>query len=223
MNIRRSLSLALVGAALTTAVAVPAVSAATPINAPAGSVLDVLEQDGTAFDGNWYDFDIVEAVARTVVDAKGVGGTTVAALADPNAALTVFAPNDRAFQVLAHDLTGKWYSTESGVVGGIAGAIQDKLGLNVVDTLESVLLYHVIGGKVMFADAKAASGASVPTVLGPTIGIRYYGWINKLVLVDKDSDDINPWVVNSKRDIQTSNGNSVIHGIALVLRPVNLP
>ena len=71
MNIRRNISLALVGAALTTAIAVPAVSAATPLNAPAGSVLDLLEADGTAFDGNWYDYDILEAAARVVVDGKG--------------------------------------------------------------------------------------------------------------------------------------------------------
>ena len=157
----------------------------------------------------------MEAAARAVVDAKP--GSAVAALADPNAALTVFAPNDRAFQVLVASLTGKWYGTEAGVVNGLVGA----LGSSAIDTIEAVLLYHVLGGKVTFSDAKAASGASVPTVLGPTIGIRYYPWINTLVLVDKDPDAFNPWVVNSKRDIMV--GNSVVHGIALVLRPVNLP
>ena len=70
MNIRRNVSLALVGAALTAAIAVPAVSAATPVNAPAGSVLDLLEADGTTFDGNWYDFDILEAAARVVVSPR---------------------------------------------------------------------------------------------------------------------------------------------------------
>ena len=222
MNIRRTVSLALVGAAIVTATAVPAVSAATPVDGPAGSVLDVLEADGTAFDSNWYDFDIVEAAARAVVDAKGVGGTTVAALANPDAALTVFAPNDRAFQVLAKELTGKWYGTEAGVVNGIVGA----LGADAINTLETVLLYHVLDpklGKVNFATAKSLSGTSQPTALGPTIKLKYYGWINTLVLGDKDIDDANPWVVNSKRNIETSNGKSIIHGIALVLRPVNLP
>jgi uncharacterized surface protein with fasciclin (FAS1) repeats len=219
VNIRRTVSLALAGAALVTATAVPAVSAATPIDGPAGSVLHVLEADGTAFDSNWYDFDIVEAAARAVVDTKGVGNTKVAALANPDAALTVFAPNDRAFQVLAKELTGKWYGTEAGVVNGIVGA----LGADAINTLETVLLYHVVGGKVDFATAKSLSGESVPTVLGPTIKLKYYGWINTLVLADKDTDDANPWVVNSKRNIETSNGKSIIHGISLVLRPVNLP
>jgi uncharacterized surface protein with fasciclin (FAS1) repeats len=218
VNIRRTVSLALAGAALVTATAVPAVSATEPIDGPAGSVLDVLEADGTAFDSNWYDFDIVEVAARAVVDAKGAG-TTVAQLANPDAMLTVFAPNDRAFQVLAKELTGKWYGTEAGVVNGLLGA----LGADAINTLETVLLYHVVGGKVDFATAKSLSGQSVPTVLGPTIKLKYYGWINTLVLADKDTNDLNPWVVNSKRNIETSNGKSIIHGIALVLRPVDLP
>jgi uncharacterized surface protein with fasciclin (FAS1) repeats len=219
MNIRRNISLALVGAALTTAIAVPAVSAATPVNAPAGSVLDLLEADGTAFDGNWYDYDILEAAARVVVDGKP--GTTVAALADPKASLTVLAPNDRAFQVLAYDLTGKWYGTEAGVLNGIAGAITNGLKADLEDTLEAVLLYHVIGGKATFADVKSLSGKSVTTVGGGSIGIKYYPWVNLVVLRDADTDDANPWVVNSKRDIAV--GNSIVHGISLVLRPINLP
>ena len=143
MNIRRTRSLALVGAALTTAVAVPAASAATPVDAPAGSVLDLLEADGTAFDSNWYDFDILEAAARVVVSAPDKGSSTVLALADPSAALTVLAPNDRAFQVLAKSLTGKWYRTEEGVLGAtratdIEGVTQpnDEGGTAIPDTVD---------------------------------------------------------------------------------------
>jgi len=219
MNIRRNISLALVGAALTTAIAVPAVSAATPVDGPAGSVLDLLEADGTAFDGNWYDYDILEAAARVVVDGKA--GTKVAALADPTASLTVLAPNDRAFQVLAYDLTGKWFGTEEGVLNGIAGAITNGLQADLEDTLEAVLLYHVIDRKATFADVKSLSGKSVGTVGGGSIGIKYYPWLNVVVLRDADTNDANPWVVNSKRDIAV--GNSIVHGISLVLRPIDLP
>lgn len=221
MNIRRTISLALAGAALTTAIAVPAVSAATPVDAPSGSVLDLLEADGTAFDGNWYDFDILEAAARVVVSAPDKGSSTVLALANPAAALTVLAPNDRAFQVLAHSLTGKWYGTEAGVLNGIAGAITGKLGADLEDTLEAVLLYHVIDGRATFADVKALSGESVTPVGGGSIGIKYYRWLNLVVLRDADTSDANPWVVNSKRNITV--GNSIVHGISLVLRPIDLP
>lgn len=222
MNIRRSVSLALVGAALTTAIAVPAVSAAEPVNAPAGSVLDLLEADGTAFDGNWYDFDILEAAARVVVAAPDKGSSAVLALADPSASLTVLAPNDRAFQVLAHSLTGKWYGTEAGVLNAIAGAITGGLKADLEDTLEAVLLYHVIGGKVTYSQVKALSGESVTTVGGGSIGIKYVWWLNTVVLRDADTDDANPWVIGSKRNIAVGT-NSLVHGIALVLRPVNLP
>ncbi len=214
MKIRRTLSLALAGAALTTAVFVPAASAATP--APAGSVLALLEADGTAYDGNWYDFDILEAAGRTVLAARPA--SAVGALAVPNAGLTVFAPNDRAFQVLTWSLTGKWYATEAGVVNGLIAA----LGPNAVNTIESVLLYHVHAGKITASDAKAASGASISTVLGPTIGVRYYPWLNVIVLRDQDPNAANPWVVNSKADFMVGT-NSVVHGISLVLRPADLP
>ena len=223
MNIRRNISLALVGAALTTAIAVPAVSAATPVNAPAGSVLDLLEADGTAFDGNWYDYDILEAAARVVVSTARAG-TTVAALANPDAKLTVLAPNDRAFQVLAHELTGKWYGTEAGVLNGIAGAITNGLKADLEDTLEAVLLYHVIGGKSDLRGRQVAErqvGRHRPRA--GSIGIKYYPWLNLVVLRDADTNDANPWVVNSKRNIETSNGKSIVHGISLVLRPIDLP
>ena len=214
MSIRRTVSLALVGAALTATVAAPITAAAT--QAPAGSVLALLEADGTAFDGNWYDFDILEAAARTVLAAKP--DSTVAALAVADANLTVFAPNDRAFQVLVASLTGKWYGTEAGVVNGLVTA----LGASAVDTIESVLLYHVVPGKTTWAGLTTLNGKSVTTVLGPTIGIRYYPWLNVGVLTDQDPNAANPWIVNSKRDIMVGS-NSVVHGIALVLRPADLP
>ena len=214
MSIRRTVSLALVGAALTATVAAPITAAATP--APAGSVLALLEADGTAFDGNWYDFDILEAAARTVLAAKP--DSTVAALAVADANLTVFAPNDRAFQVLVASLTGKWYGTEEGVVNGLVTA----LGASAVDTIESVLLYHVVPGKTTWAGLTTLNGKSVTTVLGPTIGIRYYPWLNVGVLMDQDPNAANPWIVNSKRDIMVGS-SSVVHGIALVLRPADLP
>ena len=126
--------------------------------------------------------------------------------------------------MLAHQLTGKWFGTEAGVLNGIAGAITNGLKADLEDTLEAVLLYHVIGGTNTFADVKSLSGKSVPTVLeGGSIGIKYYPWLNLVVLRDADTNDANPWVVNSKRNIETSNGKSIVHGISLVLRPIDLP
>jgi hypothetical protein len=225
MKIRRTIVSLLGGAVLVTALAAPVAAApaatasrsasAPAAPAPAGSVLALLEKDGTAFDRDWYDYDILEAAARTVLGAKP--GSRVGALTVPDANITVFAPNDRAFQVLVASLTGTWQSTEEGVVSSLVSA----LGVNAVDTIEQVLLYHVIGGKVDFATARSLSGTPVPTVLGPTITPRFVPWLNTLVLRDQDPNAADPWVVNSKRDIPVG-ANSIVHGIALVLRPADL-
>ena len=65
----------------------------------------------TGFDSNWYDYDILDTAVNAVLAAKP--GSPLAAAADPATAYTVFAPNDRAFQVLVASLTGKWYGTEA--------------------------------------------------------------------------------------------------------------
>jgi len=222
MKVRRTI-VSLLGAAVLAGAIVAPVAAApaaqgakvatTPAApAPAGSILALLEADGTAFDRDWYDFDILEAAGRTVLGAKP--GSPVSAITVPNANITVFAPNDRAFQVFAASLTGKWSWTEEAVVNSLVTA----LGAGAVDTFERVLLYHVLPGKVDFATAKSISGTPVPTVLGPTITPRFIPWLNTLVLRDQDPSAADPWVVNSKRDIPVGT-NSLVHGIALVLRP----
>jgi uncharacterized surface protein with fasciclin (FAS1) repeats len=211
MNIRRNISLALVGAALTTAIAVPAVSAAEP-----PSAVSILLSDGDTYDKNWYDYDILAVAAGDVLKAKP--GSPLAELADGSIPKTVFAPNDRAFQALVLSLTGKWYWTEADV----KDALVDYLGGGAIDTLETVIRYHVLDAKVKWADAKALAPVSVATDLGPTIGVRYASWLNRIILVDKDTNAVNPWVINSQRDINGDNPQ-VIHGISLVLRPLDLP
>jgi uncharacterized surface protein with fasciclin (FAS1) repeats len=212
MRIRRTISALLAGSVLLTVLAVPA-SASTP------SVADVLGRDGVAFDTNWYDYDIVEKAALTVIDAKD-GQTTVAALADPNASLTVFAPNDRAFQALVYSLTGRWYWSEAKVFEKLVAAVSGLVGPDAtIDTIEAVLLYHVVGGKVMASQVPSLNGKDVTTVGGGTFRVKV-GWLFTS-LVDKDPDALNPTLVKSKLDIPA--GNSVIHGISLVLRPIDLP
>ena len=214
MKIRKTISLALAAAALATAAAVPAVSAAEPKTI--ASVLD----DGTTFDTNWYDYDILDVAVKAVLTAKP--GSPLAAAGRADTAFTVFAPNDRAFQVLVASLTGKWYGSEGAVTTALIAALGG--GSKAIDTIENVVLYHIVPvGRVDFATAKTLSGQSVPTALGADkkIGLRYYPWINTLVLRDRDPNALNPWVVNSKRDIDA--GMSIIHGISLVLRPADLP
>ena len=101
------------------------------------SLASVLGADGQKFDENWKDFDIVEAAVYAVAAAKPK--SPVLLLADGTKRLTAFAPTDKAFRNLAKDLTGKTYTSEKKVFNKLASLVD-------VDTLEMVLLYHVVPG-----------------------------------------------------------------------------
>ncbi len=80
----------------------------------------------------------------------------VSLLADGGTALTVFAPTDKAFKNLASALAGHNITSESDAFDAVAG-----LG---IDTVETVLLYHVIpGSTITSADALASNGAVLAT------------------------------------------------------------
>ena len=192
-------SLALVGSA----------AVATPVTADsAGPTLtDLLEAQGGGTDRNWYDFDILAAG----VEAAGLSG----ALDDPNADLTVFLPNDRAFQALVADLFGwrYWFANEATILGKVA-----SLG---ADTLATVILYHAVPGRIDAATALSVPrGTALTTLQGGDIRVYPKKRWGTAVLADNDRNDLNPFLVRSKLDIEASNG--IAHGIGLVLRPLDL-
>ena len=206
------------------AVALTGILAAGLAAAPAGatttspgerSLAAVLTSDGNTFDRNWYDYDIVTEAVLAVLAAKP--SSPVGVLADGSVPLTAFIPNDRAFQVLVHDLTGRWPSTEKKTFDQLVAAVG-------VDAVESVLLYHVVPGATIRAkDAVKADGASLATALpGASITVDVKSkWLPLIVLKDLDRNDANPWV--NPRAIDINKGNKQIaHGITLVLRPLNL-
>jgi len=78
----------------------------------------------------------------------------VAALSDPNADLTVFAPTDEAFAKVPKDQ--------------LDALLKDKAKLT------AVLTYHVVPGKVMAADVKAGK---VKTVQGGDITVTTTGGV----------------------------------------------
>ncbi len=197
------------------AVAAPLALAAPAQAAPDRTILDVVNSadryTSTEKDGldrfrwdqrNWYDFDILTA-------AVVANGTFVPAVTDSTTAVTLFAPNDRAFQLLAKDLTGKWYWTESAVLKAIIGAVGTG------DALTKVLSYHLVGGKVVKADVPL--NTAVPTLNeGETITFKAtrYG----IQVKDNAKDFRNPTLVRTDIDA----GRSVIHSISRVLVPSNL-
>ncbi len=209
MKIRK---LATAAVALTLAGSIAIASPAAAANDPGPTLADILEAQGGGTDRNWYDFDILAA------------GVSVAGLSDaldnPDANLTVFLPNDRAFQALVADLFGwkYWFAKES--------TILDKVASLGPETLQTVILYHAVPGQIDSATALSVPrGTKLATALeldGKQTFIKVYPkarW-GTAILADRDRDDINPFLVRSKLDIQASNG--IAHGISFVLRPFDL-
>lgn len=214
--IGRRLTALAAGLALTVTTALVA---AAPASADSGkmpqqgtrSLAAVLAKDGSGFDRNWNDYDIVDNAVRAVLAANP--DSPVAVLADGSVALTAFLPTDRAFRNLARGLTGDSFSSESAVFSTLAGALG-------VETIENVLLYHVVpGATVTYRQALRSDGAVLDTALpGATIKIkkRYYVFVQ---IVDQDPDAKNAWVVQPN----INKGNrQIAHGISQVLRPVDL-
>lgn len=200
------------------AVALGAGLAAAPAASAHGSkslgtrpLAEVLTSDGNRFDRNSRDYDIVTEAVLAVLAAKP--DSAVKVLTDGTVPLTAFIPNDRAFRRLVKDLTGNWVRSERAVFNATAG-----LG---IDTVETVLLYHVVPGATITKKAALRSdGASLNTAQGGTITVDVRCWWRpQVVLVDQDPDDRNPRVVQ----FNSNKGNKQIaHGINRVLRPVNL-
>lgn len=128
--------------------------------------------------------------------------------------MTAFLPTDLAFRNLVQSLTGHRYKSENKVFTVLAG----KLG---IDTIESVLLYHVVpGATIDYRAALKADGAVLKTALpGSTVKVKaYYGLF--VSLKDADTNARNPFVLLPN----LNRGNrQIAHGITSVLRPVDLP
>jgi uncharacterized surface protein with fasciclin (FAS1) repeats len=205
---KKTIALALGAAAALVAVA-PAAANASDAPAPTTTIAQLLlsdasHDDAKGFDRNWHDYDIVTQAVLAFPDLT-------AAVSDPAAQLTVFAPSDAAFRRLVKDLTGKTMRTEGDVFGAVVG-----LGL---DTVKTVLTYHILGTKISAADAFAAAPVDVTTLQGGTIGVK----INRrhqLALVDKDPGSTDPRV--AAPDLGGQQINGFVHGIDRVLRPVDL-
>jgi uncharacterized surface protein with fasciclin (FAS1) repeats len=207
-----------------TAVATAAIVASALAAAPAAahgktkplgsrSLAAVLTADKSGFDHRGYDYDILTAAVDAVLKAKP--SSAVKVLADGRTPLTAFLPDDRAFRVLVADLQGtRRLPGEKQAFTAVAG-----LGIN---TVESVLLYHVVpGATVNRKAALKADGAKLKTAAGSTVKVDVYGhYWKRIKLVDADRNDRDPRVV--KFDVNRGN-RQIAHGIDRVLRPINLP
>ncbi len=195
----------------------PAASAA-PAQAKQGntSIAEVLTSDGNTFDKNKNDFDIVTEAVLAVLAAKP--DSPVALLADGKTRLTVFAPTDRAFRLLALDLADKRIKSEKKV-------FETLVELAGVDTIEAILLYHVVPGATLTSGKVLKSDkARLETASGARFQVRIkkteHGGV-KVKLRDKDRDSRNPRAILSALDINKGN-KQIAHAIDRVLRPLDL-
>ncbi len=134
-------------------------------------------------------------------------------LADGDVRLTAFVPTDRAFRKLVTDLTGDRKRTEKGVLRAITNLVD-------ADTLEAVLLYHVVpGATIRYAQAKGADGAKLGTAQGGTLKVRVVG--DRIRLRDADRNDRNARVLRAAKNLNKGN-KQIAHGIDRVLRPIDL-
>lgn len=164
-----------------------------------------------SFDTDGSNYDILTAAVLAVLEAKPK--STVSALTDGSVALTAFIPNDDAFINLVEAYTGAAPTSESAAFTAVA-----TLG---IDTVENVLLYHVVvGPAILSPDALKANGASLATALkGASIGVTVKG--TTITLGDNDVVAADPKVLLPQIDINKGN-KQVAHGIDAVLLPVQL-
>jgi uncharacterized surface protein with fasciclin (FAS1) repeats len=164
-------------------------------------------------DNDPYDFDIVtKAVLATGADA------TLASLP----AFTVFAPNDRAFEVLANRTGALGPNYRYGATvdeAKVFNALVAKLG---VDKIREVLLYHVLPARVTGKQVLSGPFFQRPTMAnGQKLGITVLSRSASfpvIILDDRDGRLFNDQVVKSRIDA-VKTPNTVVHGISDVLMP----
>ncbi len=152
--------------------------------------------------------------ATTVLGAKP--DSAVAVLADGTTPVTAFLPNDRAFRKLVRQVGGtrKQLRSERSVFHAVVDTFD-------VDTIETVLLYHVVpGATVTYRQARHADGARLETAAGSPVTVDVRG--HRVWLKDADRDDRNARVIRRAKDINKGN-KQIAHGIDRVLRPLDLP
>lgn len=165
------------------------------------TLTEIVAASGGEFDADNTDFDML---LNAVITADLAG-----ALGDPNADLTVFAPNDAAFIGLAQAL-GYHGDDEGGAFGYLVEALTLLGGGDPIPLLTEVLTYHVAPGSLDATDV--LSSTEIPTLQGGTLGV------DGASLVDADPDIANPNIIAT--DIEASNG--IAHVLDGVLLPADL-
>jgi uncharacterized surface protein with fasciclin (FAS1) repeats len=164
--------------------------------------------DSNQFDKNGRDYDIVTEAVLAVLKEKPTSAVSV--LTDGKVRVTAFVPQDRAFFPLVKALTGTRPASEQAAFAAVA-----SLG---IDTVETVLLYHVVPNATIPAKkALRSNNAKLETAQGGTFTVKVKK--GSIRLKDNDPDLRDPRVVQTN----INKGNKQIaHGIDRVLLPIDL-
>ncbi len=164
--------------------------------------------DDSTFDNNSRDYDVVTEAVLAVLAAKP--DSAVGVLTQGKKRVTAFAPQDRAFINLVAQVTGSKPANEEAAFTTIASAFP-------IDTIEQILLYHVVPGATITAKQAAKSdGAKLKTAEGKRLTVVVKK--GKVFIKDRASITKNARVVQA--DVNKGN-RQIGHGINRVLLPFN--
>lgn len=167
------------------------------------------------FDRDPNDFDITFNLAIKVITAKP--NSPVSLLTRGDVPLTLFLPVDGAWRGLAIQATGN-----PAIVSQPDRVIFDAVASLGVDTVEKVLLYHVVPRTLTFRNLQGLVGQDVRTALGQTVRISSpfsssFGLPLFLQVVDNDPASRTPTI---ESQLEGNRGNvQVAQVINSVLRP----
>lgn len=176
----------------------------TAAPAPAGGASEETGSITNVLRGN-PDFEILTAA----LDATGLTDV-IGAQSD----LTVLAPTDEAFRILARDSLG--FDIEGLSDAEVATLLVDTLGAS---TISNVLQYHVAQGAQPFEELVAFNDPAGRPVFTPLFGEPFE--TKGGVIDDADPDEADAAFIGGSTDIGATNG--VIHGVDRVLLPLDIP
>jgi len=173
------------------------------------TIAQIVANSGGNFDHNRNDFDLL----YLALEAAGL----TEALNDPDSSLTVFAPDDWVFFLLAKDLGYPLYD-ELGAWLFLVDRLTELGNGDPIPVLTDVLQYHVAPGALNSRDINTLfrSGSTITTLLpGAEITPQRSGRLQDLA-----PRVIDPYM-KGPYNVPASNG--IIHPISRVLIPADLP
>jgi hypothetical protein len=172
-----------------------------------GTIAAFVARSGGEFDDNRFDYDILLTAVITA--------DLVDPLNDPNADLTLWAPNDGAFIHTARDL-GFEGNDEEGAWLFLVDVLTDLGNGDPIPVLTDILLYHVAGESITAFEFILYSffGVPIETLQGGTFQPFFFR------LIDNEPDLRDPYLF-FPLNVFTDNG--IVHTINRVLIPVDLP